>query len=82
TLVPEMIYWIQAEITDGENFTYRIFAPGSIKVSHVTKEQIIAHLLSEIPITPERMKFADFNNDGILDIADLVCLYIIWGNAP
>jgi hypothetical protein len=82
THVPEMIYWIQAEITDGENYTSRIFAPGSIKVTHVTKEEIIAHLLSETAITQERMIFADFNNDGILDIADLVYLCIRWSASP
>jgi hypothetical protein len=76
TFVPEGIYWIQAEITDGFGYPFWTFSMGSIKVTHVTQAEIINHLISREIFPQQRIIFADFNNDGIIDIGDLVSLII------
>lgn len=82
TTVPEGIYWIHAEISDGDNSPWMAFSPGSVKVTHVTQKELVNHLISLETFPQPRHTFADFNNDGYIDVADLVALCRIWGQSP
>jgi len=75
--VEEGVYIIYGEITDGTNPVEHAYSPGSVKITHITKEELIYHLLSSEILPSDRLGFADFNNDGYIDIADLVFLFII-----
>ena len=72
--VLEGVYYVFGEIKDKEQNKATSFAPGTVKVTHITAEDIIFHILDYTPISPARRKFGDFNGDGIIDVADLVFL--------
>jgi len=72
--IEEGIYWIYAVIDDGTNSPVVSYSPGSVIISRITEQAIRNHILGIEPIPPERLLFADFNKDGVLDIADLIAL--------
>jgi len=61
-------------IDDGVNPPVVSYSPGSVIISRMTEEAVRNHILGIEAIPPERLPFADFNNDGVLDIADLIAL--------
>ena len=74
TTMPEGIYWIYGVIDDGHNVPGVSYSPGSIMISRITLDDIKNHLLAIQAIPTERLIFADYNQDGIIDVADLIFL--------
>jgi uncharacterized lipoprotein YddW (UPF0748 family) len=71
---PEGIYWIYGVINDGVNPPVVSYSAGSVMASRITKAELQNHLLNDGAIPSERLAYADFNDDGVLDIADLIVL--------
>jgi M6 family metalloprotease-like protein len=69
---PEGIFHIYGKISDGFHAPSESWSPGTIRISKVGKEDLINHLLQKKELPPERLPYADINNDGIIDIADLI----------
>jgi len=74
TGIQEGIYWIYGVIDDGINIPGVSYSSGSIIISRITIEDIKNHLLAIEAIPTERLVFADYNQDGIIDAADLIFL--------
>ena len=71
--IPEGIYWIYSIINDGVNPSVPVYSPGSVKVTKVKKEDMVNYILSQRPIiTPEKFPFYDLNNDGMINVADII----------
>jgi len=72
--VPEGIYWIYSIINDGINPAVPVYSPGSVKVTKVKKDDMVNHILARRPggIKPEKFPFYDLNNDGRINIADII----------
>jgi M6 family metalloprotease-like protein len=71
---PEGIYYIYGILSDGYQPASYSYSPGTIKISRITREELIDHLLNRSQLESSRMTFADFNRDGIVDVSDLVTL--------
>jgi M6 family metalloprotease-like protein len=71
---PEGIHYVYGKISDGFHSPSSSYSPGTIKISRVTREELINHLLKRKDLPLTRLPFADFNNDGIVDVADLISL--------
>jgi len=69
---PEGIFHIYGKISDGFHVPSESWSPGTIWISKVGKEDLINHLLQKKELPPERLPYADINNDGIIDVADLI----------
>jgi len=72
--VPEGIYWIVAVVSDSHNKTMHAYSPYPVKVTKITPQMIIEHLLGRTEIVLSRIPLADLNNDGIINIADYIVL--------
>ncbi|HPL73769.1 MAG TPA: hypothetical protein PKW18_04260 [Candidatus Sumerlaeota bacterium] len=72
----EGIYYIYGIINDGVNPPVMVYAKGSIKITRVSDEDIADHILNRRVLAPERLKLADLNNDGKIDVADLICTFV------
>lgn len=68
----EGIYFIYGIIKDGVNPPFMIYAQGSIKITRVSNGDITDHILNRRQLPPNRLYLADLNNDGKIDVADLV----------
>jgi hypothetical protein len=71
---PEGIFWIYGVIDDGHNPPVVSYSAGSVMVSKITETDLQNHILGSASIAPSRLSYADFNDDGVLDIADLIVL--------
>lgn len=71
---PEGIFYIYGKLTDDFHSPSESWSYGTIKISKITPQEIINHLLGRNPLPAERLTFADPNNDGIIDSADLIFL--------
>ncbi|MBN1903456.1 right-handed parallel beta-helix repeat-containing protein [Candidatus Sumerlaeota bacterium] len=72
--VSEGIYWILAIVSDGINPVLYLYSPHWVKVTKVTPEMLCDHILGRGDIPSDRILYADLNEDGIIDVADLVAL--------
>lgn len=72
--IPEGIYWILAIVSDGINPAMYLYSPYPVKVTDITPEMMINHILDRGDIPPGRIPVADLNDDEGLNVADLIIL--------
>jgi len=65
-------------IDDGHNPPVYSYSMGSVMVSHITKQEIIDHILGKKVLPEERLPFADLNGDGYINISDVIKATIIY----
>ena len=71
---PEGIFYIYGKMSDGFHTPSESWSPGTIMISKVGRDDLINHILQIKELPPERLPYADINNDGVIDIADLIYL--------
>lgn len=72
TNIPEGVYYIYAKLEDGINPPIYSYSKGTVKVTHITKNEIKEHLLNKTVLPENRIIYADLNADNKVDIADLI----------
>ena len=70
----EGFYYIHVTINDGVNDPVIKYAPFPVRVTRITKAQMIDHILGRAAIPLARLIFAELNNDAVINIADLITL--------
>ncbi|HOE63478.1 MAG TPA: M6 family metalloprotease domain-containing protein [Candidatus Sumerlaeota bacterium] len=71
---PEGIFYIYGKLATGFHTPSESWSFGTIKISKITARDIIDHLMKRKPLPTARLVFADPNNDGRIDSADLIFL--------
>lgn len=72
TTAPEGVYYIYGKLSDGFHTPSESWSYGTIRISRVDAEDLSGQLTGASPLPSERLPFADLNNDGEIDVADLV----------
>jgi hypothetical protein len=72
--IPEGIYWILAIVSDGSNPAMYLYSPYPVKVTDITPGMMIDHILGRADIPSERLPAADLDDNGGVNVADLMIL--------